>query len=466
MIVHHAPVKVYSLRVESSADFSNKNVSIHNCEPKSSDGKFWILPSIRQNSHILPFSRLYYGSIRFSHSCNSMVIMLRRKIKRYLESIHESLFTNHLDRIHDPENKGTSWPCLDDTPESSIIYGEPVCGNGLLEKGEDCDCGTTDPDQCNSKCCNAATCKFKDGANCDANDGPCCEDCHLKKLGSVCRESQSECDLPEYCDGVYARCKNNVYKRNGEPCSGSGRCMSGQCLTRDSHCKYIYGDASYHSSECMEEFNFDTGRGSGQYSGNCGQMKTWISRCSTKEDSFCGKTQCIDGDSRSVLQEFQHVAIGKHSSTNHECKFMDWREELKKLSRDSDYNFDQMPIGTPCGDESVCDADPSGIRRLCRPLMDLWIDSKWGTCPNNCTGRGWCNSNGNCHCFDGYGGEECNRPGNGGSSDSGHASASKMDEGTKMFILIFSCLFGLLIAGALVAKFKFKKNLTDIFLYQ
>ena len=49
---------------------------------------------------------------------------------------HDPLFTNHLDRIHDPENKGTSWPCLDDTPESSIIYGEPVCGNGLLEKGE------------------------------------------------------------------------------------------------------------------------------------------------------------------------------------------------------------------------------------------------------------------------------------------------------------------------------------------
>ena len=191
-----------------------------------------------------------------------------------------------------------------------------------------------------------------------------------------------------------------------------------------------------------------------------------ILRCQTKEDSFCGKTQCIDGDSRSVLQEFQHVIIGKHSSTNHQCKYMDWREEVKKLSRDSDYNFDQMPIGTPCGDESVCDADPSGIRRLCRPLADLWIDSKWGTCPNNCTGRGWCNSNGNCHCFDGYGGPECNKHGAGGSIDSGHASASKMDEGTKMFILIFSCLFGFLIAGALIAKFKFKKNLTDIFLYQ
>ena len=383
-----------------------------------------------------------------------------------ISSIYDSLMMSHLERIHDPENKGTSWPCLDDTPESSIIYGEPVCGNGLLEKGEDCDCGTTDPDQCNSKCCNAATCKFKDGANCDANDGPCCEDCHLKSAGSICRDSQSECDLPEYCDGWNARCRNNVYKRNGEPCSGSGRCMSGQCLTRDSHCKYIYGETSYHSSECMEEFNFDNGRSSGQYYGNCGQMKTWHSRCKTKEDSFCGKTQCIDGDSRSVLQEFQHVAIGKHSSTNQQCKYMDWREEVKKSSRDSDYNFDQMPIGTPCGDESVCDADSSGIRRLCRPLMDLWIDSKWGTCPNNCTGRGWCNSNGNCHCFDGYGGLECNKHGAGGSIDSGHASASKMDEGTKMFILIFSCLFGILIAGALVAKFKFKKKLTDIFLYQ
>ena len=41
-----------------------------------------------------------------------------------------------------------------------------------------------------------------------------------------------------------------------------------------------------------------------------------------------------------------------------------------------------------------------------------------------------------------------------------------MDEGTKMFIIIFSLLFALLIGGALVAKFHFGRNLTDLCLYQ
>ena len=72
------------------------------------------------------------------------------------------------------EVKIPRWKCLDDTPEPDLIYGEPICGNGLLEKGEDCDCGTQNQEECKSDCCNAATCKFNQGADCDSADGPCC----------------------------------------------------------------------------------------------------------------------------------------------------------------------------------------------------------------------------------------------------------------------------------------------------
>ena len=43
--------------------------------------------------------------------------------------------------------------CLENTP--STVYGDPSCGNGLREDGEDCD----DPDGVDP-CCDASTCKF------------------------------------------------------------------------------------------------------------------------------------------------------------------------------------------------------------------------------------------------------------------------------------------------------------------
>ena len=53
----------------------------------------------------------------------------------------------------------------------------------------------------NVECCNAITCKYIEGANCDSNAGPCCENCQLKQAGTICRKSTSDCDLPEFCRG-------------------------------------------------------------------------------------------------------------------------------------------------------------------------------------------------------------------------------------------------------------------------
>ncbi|XP_076808878.1 disintegrin and metalloproteinase domain-containing protein 1b-like [Clavelina lepadiformis] len=44
------------------------------------------------------------------------------------------------------------------------------------------------------------------------------------------------------------------------------------------------------------------------------------------------------------------------------------------------------------------------------------------TCPNNCSGNGICNDNGNCHCSDGFTPPDCSAPGGGGSVDSGPPS--------------------------------------------
>ncbi|XP_057579988.1 ADAM DEC1 [Hippopotamus amphibius kiboko] len=47
---------------------------------------------------------------------------------------------------------------------------KPVCGNKLLEVGEDCDCGS--PKECTNPCCEAMTCMLKPEADCGKNSKP------------------------------------------------------------------------------------------------------------------------------------------------------------------------------------------------------------------------------------------------------------------------------------------------------
>ncbi|ODM99722.1 Disintegrin and metalloproteinase domain-containing protein 9 [Orchesella cincta] len=53
--------------------------------------------------------------------------------------------------------------------------------------------------------------------------------------------------------------------------------------------------------------------------------------------------------------------------------------------------------------------------------VDSILGAKYPVCAHDCSGRGVCNSKGNCHCEDGYGGHYCEASGYGGSIDSGPA---------------------------------------------
>ncbi|PIA14045.1 zincin, partial [Coemansia reversa NRRL 1564] len=127
--------------------------------------------------------------------------------------------------------------CLQDSGKRNTL-SVGMCGNGIKEKGEECDCGTSD--ECkNDPCCDASTCKLRNGAQCADTNDLCCSGCKVRPRNSVCRPKYSECDIAETCDGESPDCPDDVHIKDGESCGDSGaslKCASGQCTSRDAQC--------------------------------------------------------------------------------------------------------------------------------------------------------------------------------------------------------------------------------------
>lgn len=116
------------------------------------------------------------------------------------------------------------------------LVTQAVCGNGIVEPGEECDS--------QGPCCNHATCKFASGSVCDPMSEECCTtSCQISSKDVVCRQSTGECDPAETCSGSSPTCPPDVQKQDGTKCgSQSGlACASGQCTSRNQQCKTLMG---------------------------------------------------------------------------------------------------------------------------------------------------------------------------------------------------------------------------------
>lgn len=120
------------------------------------------------------------------------------------------------------------------------LIAENRCGNGIVEQGEECDCGGEEGCE-NTTCCDPRTCKFTPGSICDDSNDDCCNNCQYKPKGTLCRASQGTCDPEEVCTGTEAQCPKDIIKPDGTNCANGLKCASGLCTSRDEQCRTIMG---------------------------------------------------------------------------------------------------------------------------------------------------------------------------------------------------------------------------------
>uniref|UniRef100_A0A1I7V3K8 Peptidase M12B domain-containing protein n=1 Tax=Caenorhabditis tropicalis TaxID=1561998 RepID=A0A1I7V3K8_9PELO len=284
------------------------------------------------------------------------------------------------------------------------------CGNGIVEPGEECDCG---PLKCDNDCCNGSTCKLIGEAQCASGD--CCDlkTCKPKSRATVCRAAIGICDLDEFCNGETNDCPADFFVQNGETCPGreSEFCYEGGCGSRNDQCSKLWGPTGRNGDDNCYRKNTE-----GSFHGNCGTNAHTkeIKKCEP-ENTRCGLLQCETQAERPVFGDPGSVTFS-HSTVYSSLKRDDKKFCYVFKSAYGGMNAPDpglVPDGAICGEEQMC------IGQKCQKKEK--ITKVTAQCLDNCNFRGVCNNVGNCHCERGFGGIACEIPGYGGSVNSNEA---------------------------------------------
>jgi predicted Zn-dependent protease with MMP-like domain len=138
---------------------------------------------------------------------------------------------------HDSTSNNLMYPSLSDTtdPQFStislqairqVIAARPTCliakstagigkcGNGVVDDGEQCDCGT----QCSTNQFCTSTCQLKSGYQCDPSNGECCSASgQFMPKGTLCSPAPYPGVSAPTCSGTSAKCPN-CYPGLTHPC--------------------------------------------------------------------------------------------------------------------------------------------------------------------------------------------------------------------------------------------------------
>lgn len=290
--------------------------------------------------------------------------------------------------------------CLFNMPDTKDLVAGKKCGNGFLESGEECDCG--EPEECTNPCCNANNCTLKIGAQCAHGD--CCQGCKLKTAGVLCREPSGSCDLAEYCTGASPYCPANVYLLDGSFCRNEDAyCFNGMCLTHQQQCEQLWGPGARPAPDaCFRDVN-----AAGDSYGNCGKREGQFVKCD-KSNAKCGKIQC---QSRATKPKGPNT-VSMDTTIRFEGREVKCRGTYTYTSPDEQGDLLDPGLvltGTKCGPGMVCKD------HQCQNASLFELEQ----CVSKCHGHGVCNNNKNCHCDVGWAPPTCEKPGLGGSVDSG-----------------------------------------------
>ncbi|XP_029013752.1 LOW QUALITY PROTEIN: disintegrin and metalloproteinase domain-containing protein 11-like [Betta splendens] len=279
--------------------------------------------------------------------------------------------------------------CLFNKP--SKLLDPPECGNGFVEPGEECDCGSqVECARSGGACCKK--CTLTHDAMC--SNGLCCSGCKYQLRGAVCRDAVNDCDIPETCTGDSSQCPHNVHKLDGYMCDSSqGRCYGGRCRTRDGQCRGLWG---YNSADrfCYEKLNAE-----GTDKGNCGpgpEGQGWL-QCN-KQDVLCGFLFCANVTAKPKFGDLQGEVTS--FTLYHQNKYLDCRGGHALLEDGSDLGY--VEEGTPCGPNMMC------LDRRCLPVAAFNLS----TCPGSnfgriCSDHGTCSNEVKCICDRDYTGKDC-----------------------------------------------------------
>ncbi|KDQ17689.1 hypothetical protein BOTBODRAFT_29847 [Botryobasidium botryosum FD-172 SS1] len=128
--------------------------------------------------------------------------------------------------------------CLQDPDSGTRVISLQMCGNGIVEAGEDCDPGVGNT----SPCCDSTTCKFTAGAVCDPKSSDCCSgSCQFAPSTQVCRPAKdAKCDIAEMCTGNNSTCPADKTVADGTSCGSNGlACASGLCTSINLQCQTV-----------------------------------------------------------------------------------------------------------------------------------------------------------------------------------------------------------------------------------
>ncbi|XP_051038193.1 disintegrin and metalloproteinase domain-containing protein 26A-like [Phodopus roborovskii] len=330
--------------------------------------------------------------------------------------------------------------CLYNYPEEIIrmnittVRPPAKCGNYIVENGEQCDCGT--PDSCETDPCCQEDCAFKPGAECAF--GLCCKDCKFIPTGTVCREKNNECDLPEWCNGSSAECPEDVYMENGSPCRGDGYCYNKTCPRHEEHCWRLFGSKAKSAGEiCYKEMNTR-----GDRFGNCGNDSLKYRSCAAA-DVLCGRIQC--DNVQLIPHRRSHETVHWIHFNNITCWSIDFHFGMTVEDSGA------VREGSVCGRNKLC------IRRKCVPKSTLIHN-----CTTHfCNMKGVCNNKHHCHCDAQWEPPDCRTSGFGGSIDSGPPPRpySKNSKVGKFILALFILLALALCLTSLITKEKSQSKL-------